>query len=183
MRSLLCPGCYWPCEILERKDGPVLGGIQNVDTAGGLRPKKHSRFPGEMCVPQHPRPCQAALPPQTLHASHGVARRGAGRGPASAMTLIVEDLVSENLEQGVMQTSCVIPCSSYWHISYRMLEMRKRTVMGPETPHNPTADLHLPWLPGGSWEFESPSNWEQGAWLSAASPSDAPVSWLQGLTG
>ena len=26
-----------------------------------------------MCVPQHPRPCPAALPPQTLHASHGVA--------------------------------------------------------------------------------------------------------------
>lgn len=136
-----------------------------------------------MCVPQHPRPRQAALPPQTLHASHGVSRRGAGRGPASAMTLIVEDLVSENLEQGVMQTSCVIPCSSYWHISYRMLEMRKRTVMGPETPHNPTADLHLPWLPGGSWAFESASNWEKGAWLSAASPSDAPVSGLQGLTG
>lgn len=99
------------------------------------------------------------------------------------MTLIVEDLVSENLEQGVMQTSCVIPCSSYWHISYRMLEMRKRTAMGPETPHNPTADLHLPWLPGGSWAFESASNWEKGAWLSAASPSDAPVSWLRGLTG
>ena len=136
-----------------------------------------------MCVPQHPRPCQAALLPQTLHARHGVAHWGAGRGPASAMTLIVEDLVSENLEQGVMQTSCVIPCSSYWHISYRILETRKRTVMGPETPHNPTADLYLPWLPGGSWAFESAPTWEQDGWLSAASPSDAPVSWLQGLTG
>ena len=112
VRSLLCPGCYWPCEILERKVRPVLGGIQNVDTVGraetqetqqvsggDVRPPTSPPLPGSPAAPDPAR--QARCRPLGCWPGSSVCHDPNCRGPCfrKSRTGCYADIVCDTLFQ------------------------------------------------------------------------------------